>query len=550
MSSPLVLADQGLKAIKAGQYAVGIAKLTEALKERPAPLWLLERSKAYLRTGKLDHALYDAEKALRVALERANREQMMEAQLRRAITLFRLGRFADADICAYWTIRLHGGYRATEDDGQQNKVDSNGEYTVTASEVTASEAETQNGAKSSASLDEMLAAMKGSTQTYGSSIRNQASTWRLQALTQLQKLPAGHPGRKVNISEKYPNPTPPSQASPIENVDDIDDGKVNEVNEDNAGNRDSWEGIWEKYIVLHTKNDIRTDYYQSDKTLNVDFFVKNVPKEGFNVEADTRSVTLGPIPTTSNGSIKLFLHGNIKPSETKYTVKSMKIELVLRKETPGKWMTLQRQNANLVDNIRIGTAPQASFNQFLDFVKASGYKDPEDLHLPDYNESQGAWYRDLLGKLQAGLDVVQTSTPTAKATSETLAKTTHTTLSTKAEDSADQPKLATESTSPVSKTGPVKTTDGVPAYPTSSKKGPMNWDKFAEGDNDDDANDGDVESFFRKIYKDADDDTKRAMMKSYIESNGTSLSTSWAEAGSKTYETNPPDGAEAVHWDK
>ena len=116
---------------------------------------------------------------------------------------------------------------------------------------------------------------------------------------------------------------------------------------------------------------------------------------------------------------------------------------------------------------------------------------------------------------------------------------------------------------------PVKTANSAPAYPTSSKSGPKNWDKVAanltkkpkkEEDDDgtddkdiepalDDEFEGDaVDGFFKKLFKDADPDTKRAMMKSYQESNGTALSTNWAEVSKKTTETSPPDGMEAKKW--
>jgi suppressor of G2 allele of SKP1 len=38
------------------------------------------------------------------------------------------------------------------------------------------------------------------------------------------------------------------------------------------------------------------------------------------------------------------------------------------------------------------------------------------------------------------------------------------------------------------------------------------------------------------------------MMKSYQESNGTSLSTVWDEVGKKKVETSPPEGMEAKAW--
>ena len=100
-----------------------------------------------------------------------------------------------------------------------------------------------------------------------------------------------------------------------------------------------------------------------------------------------------------------------------------------------------------------------------------------------------------------------------------------------------------------------------PSYPTSSKSGPKNWDKLAtdltskkekkDGEEGDeyDGDEGDpVNNFFSTLYKGADPDTKRAMMKSYQESNGTALSTNWSEVGKGKVETTPPDGMEAKKW--
>ena len=109
------------------------------------------------------------------------------------------------------------------------------------------------------------------------------------------------------------------------------------------------------------------------------------------------------------------------------------------------------------------------------------------------------------------------------------------------------------------------TSNSVPSYPTSSKSGPKNWDKVAqdltkkpkkdsEGKDDRDAGldddfEGDaVNGFFQQLYKNADPDTRRAMMKSYQESNGTALSTNWAEVGKGPVETSPPEGMVAKKW--
>ncbi|CAI7575734.1 hypothetical protein N7533_010755 [Penicillium manginii] len=101
-----------------------------------------------------------------------------------------------------------------------------------------------------------------------------------------------------------------------------------------------------------------------------------------------------------------------------------------------------------------------------------------------------------------------------------------------------------------------------PAYPTSSRHGAKDWDKVASsltsskskgkkkekegaaGDESDaESVDSDfggdaVDGFFKKLYAGADPDTRRAMMKSYVESQGTSLSTNWSEVGTKKMEVH------------
>lgn len=85
--------------------------------------------------------------------------------------------------------------------------------------------------------------------------------------------------------------------------------------------------------------------------------------------------------------------------------------------------------------------------------------------------------------------------------------------------------------------------DHKPTYPTSSKKA-TNWDrlandamaeeaKLAKAHEKDPNAQGDkkLNELFQQLYADATDDQRRAMVKSYSESNGTSLSTVWDEVG-------------------
>ena len=90
--------------------------------------------------------------------------------------------------------------------------------------------------------------------------------------------------------------------------------------------------------------------------------------------------------------------------------------------------------------------------------------------------------------------------------------------------------------------------------PWNTKK---NWDKvdkYAAEELAKEKPEGDeaLQSLFSKIYGDADDDQKRAMMKSFQTSGGTVLSTNWEDVKDKDYEGKDrvlPTGQNVEKWE-
>ncbi|WVN89178.1 uncharacterized protein L203_104394 [Cryptococcus depauperatus CBS 7841] len=84
----------------------------------------------------------------------------------------------------------------------------------------------------------------------------------------------------------------------------------------------------------------------------------------------------------------------------------------------------------------------------------------------------------------------------------------------------------------------------------SASRERKNWDKIDIEEDEVDSSDpnagGDaaLQKFFSQLYSNSDDDTRRAMIKSFTESGGTTLSTDWSSIGKQTTPIRPPEGVE------
>ncbi|TIB38497.1 hypothetical protein E3P77_00810 [Wallemia ichthyophaga] len=81
-------------------------------------------------------------------------------------------------------------------------------------------------------------------------------------------------------------------------------------------------------------------------------------------------------------------------------------------------------------------------------------------------------------------------------------------------------------------------------HPTNTK----DWNKIAieqdKEEKEDKNQDTNPDDFFKKLFAGADDDVRKAMMKSYQESGGTTLSTNWDEVKKGEVKGTPPEGME------
>ncbi|KAG8799756.1 hypothetical protein FRC18_008194 [Serendipita sp. 400] len=116
-------------------------------------------------------------------------------------------------------------------------------------------------------------------------------------------------------------------------------------------------------------------------------------------------------------------------------------------------------------------------------------------------------------------------------------------------DAVDEPALSQFPTS----------STGAPSGSSSRPRERKNWEKVSDNilssekdktSNEDPNAGGDaaLNGFFQTLFKDADPDSQRAMMKSFVESGGTTLSTNWDEVKKEKVTVKPPDGSEWKKW--
>jgi len=215
-------------------------------------------------------------------------------------------------------------------------------------------------------------------------------------------------------------------------------------------------------VATSDPSKIRHDWYQTQTEVVVSVLARNVPKEKVSVDFSESEVDVSiKLDNGAEYSYSFSLFHKVVPSQCKFSVGTAKVELKLKKHTPGKWDTLE------------GTGEA---------------------------------------------NVTATSLNNVEPVSE-----------------------VDDALKPASKK----------VYSGSSK----DWDKVEttlKKEEEDEKPEGEeaLNKLFRDIYGRSDEETRRAMNKSFQTSGGTVLSTNWGEVKEKDYEKDrtAPDGQEWKKW--
>lgn len=264
-------ATQGDKAASISDWPSAIEHYTKALLENPrAPSYYIKRSTAFCRR-KADHggpdlqaALQDIELALALARERAKRELIIEAQLRRAIVLFQMERFGDA------------GYLF---DLLEEKIGK------------------KDGGDKSAQVQAAMGAQKGSQQK----LENELSIWRLKIKAKISKLPDGDEKLAVTVTEA-PNIKIPSEDELRKRLKSelSSASQGGEVERSTENNLESKPGVSSSTSTtaanvsapVASPAKVRHEWYQSQDTVVITIYAKNIDKSQLETDLQEKSVSL------------------------------------------------------------------------------------------------------------------------------------------------------------------------------------------------------------------------------------------------------------------
>ena len=150
--------------------------------------------------------------------------------------------------------------------------------------------------------------------------------WSAKVAKKLQEIPEGDERRKVTVKD----------------VPDVD---ISSTTQETAAKKTETSAAAPKPVVPTPANKIKDDWYQSNDTVTVNILAKGAPKDKVAVDFDKDSLSVS-FPVEGSGAEYNFnidpLYAPIDPTESKFRVTPNKVEITLKKASPGtKWKTLE-----------------------------------------------------------------------------------------------------------------------------------------------------------------------------------------------------------------
>ena len=469
-------AARGAAALASGDALTAVSAYTQALIQNPSsPDYFIHRATALTRlkapySPQHGLSLTDAEYAVLLGQKRGRREKIQAAQQRRVVALFGLQQYGNAAFVLGTMQKWRTNEKKDKMEGDMWKAKITQRLTALAQDDPARQVTVKEYPDRELPSD---SAMKKMLQTQ----LNADGAFRFA------KEGEGEATERADTDAVASEPAKPPEAVP---------GNTIKVEHETTVSLAPAAPPPQPTTTSQTMAKIRHEWFQNAQNVTVTLYAKGVPRNKADIEINEDSVSVSfPHPSDPSSTFTFTLDplfALVDVSASKSSVMSTKIELILRKQVPGqKWNELE------------GSVP---------------IKD-----VTNHREDSAA--------IATAISSAIMSTP-----ADSIPK------------------------------GPM---EPAPSYPTSSRSGPKNWDKLAEdltakkkasqrhsvknktdkadgegSEHENEADDVDsdyggdpVDAFFKKLFAGADDDTKRAMMKSYQESHGTALSTDWKDVGSR-----------------
>jgi len=369
--------QNGVALVDKKQYKDAIEPLSKAIKVTKSPAWLLARAHAYQQTGELERALDDADMAYLSAAARTqaqSKSQMIAAQYRRAVVLFKMKKFADADACCVWSMQLIEGkkFHSGDDDVARN-VDEDGDYRATVQD-----------AKDTSAMPKQDPTQADTKNRFAADW-TRAFVWRSQALAAMEKLPKGDPGRKITVVRV---PQPPKERADLPFADkSAKEGTTKDAAAPPSSERTPG-ATAAKPAPLADKEKLKVDYYQTNTAVSLTIYVKDTDKQKLDIQVNNGDTVSGchmhangdSIPDTDNHTqllikglpnhqvpVTLQLSNHTSGLGPNIAVTKHKIEFSLLKAQPGqKWVGWGSQKQGDSDSpppkpafeTKVGGAPQ------------------------------------------------------------------------------------------------------------------------------------------------------------------------------------------------